>query len=119
MSVDTQQLEQAGEMLFDNVYVPAFLQQCEKRGAAITDQDTLVTALTNVSLLKRASAADASATNGIHKAANLALRGMFGEDVAAVEKAAAEASNVDAITQRLSLDEGVQNAAALLASLNQ
>lgn len=118
--VDVKTIEQAGETLFDSVYVPTFLKQCAARGLAITTQEDLEMALQNAILLKSAEANEAQQTSGdLHKAANVALRGFFGEDVDATEKQASDATQAAAVVSEITGDEDVAKAATLLARLGQ
>lgn len=118
--VDVKTIEQAGETLFDEVYVPTFMKQCADRGLAISTQEELEMALQNALLLKSAETTEAQRASGnLHKTANLALRGFFGEDVDKSEKRASDAAQVATVTNELEGNEGVAKAATLLVSLGQ
>ena len=117
-TMDAAAVEHAGELLFDQVYVPSFMQKCSARGVTFQNEDELRMALQSTNMLREKEAREASETNGnLHKAAHAALRGMLGEDVEAAEKAAQDDSEATRIGQHLTQDEGVRNAASLLSQL--
>lgn len=112
-----QPAEQAGEVLFDSVYVPAFLKRCSDVGIAFADDNELITALQNVLMLKVAEANvnQQSSDEDMHKAANLMLRHALGEDV---EKTAYENESANCVADALNatvINDDVRQAAALLA----
>jgi hypothetical protein len=118
-TVDSKVVEQAGETLFDEIYIPAFCKQCEARGITFSSPEELQLGLQNVLLLKSAQTQEQSAAStNLHKTANLLLRQRFGEDVEAAEKQASDVAQVTAVTESLEVGEGALKAAALLASLN-
>jgi hypothetical protein len=119
MSDDSnKKVEQASELLFDQVYVPAFLKQCKAEGIDFSDPAELRMALQSTLILKSAEAEQNAKVNGsLHKTANLKLREMVGEDVAATEKEAADAEQSAGLRDELGGNEAVQKAAALIASL--
>ncbi|RKX22365.1 MAG: hypothetical protein DRP45_11455 [Candidatus Zixiibacteriota bacterium] len=97
MGTDTsEKLEQAGEVLFDHLYVPAFIKQCAARGVEIQTPDDLLEALDNVNRIKQAEVQLTSddGDGSIHKQASAALSSLFGEepsgDDAAFHKFASE-----------------------------
>ena len=116
--MDATAIEQAGETLFDQVYVPAYMQKCAARGITFQDEDELRMALQSTHLLRSKEAQETAETSSnLHKAANVALRGAFGEDVEASEKEAQAANEAALVGQELGQDEGVQKAAAVLSQL--
>lgn len=117
--MDATAIEQAGEAMFDQVYVPAYLQKCASRGVTFQDEDELRTALQSTNLLRVNQVKQAAAANsGLHKSANAALRQLFGEDVEATEKASQDDQVVQSFVQQASQNENVLKAAALLSSLD-
>lgn len=117
--MDANAVEQAGEIAFDRVYVPAFMQKCASRGVTFQDQNELRTALQSTHMLRVNEANTTSEkSSSLHKAANVALRNMFGEDVEASNKEAQTNEEAAFISQELGRDEGVKSAAALLAQLS-
>lgn len=105
-------VQEASNVLVDNVYVPAFCKQCADRGIEINSMEDLQAAMQNVMMLKAAQAQEAEQGTSLHKQANAALLGFFGEygqpeDVD--EKATKMASEFN--------NEQVLEAARLLASL--
>lgn len=114
--MSTSALEAAGGKLFDEVYVPAFIQACAQRGVAIKSAEDLQLALESTQRIQdhlQKEAADSSSE--LHKAANLALRRLAGEDPEATEKAAAQDQFVSSLSSQLADGDGVAEAAALLA----
>ena len=104
----------AQAVLFDEVYVPAFVAKCASYGLQFPDQESFQSALESVVMLK---AAEASESNSITKSAANALRSALHfpkpEDVAAQqEKAAQDQQTAD----QLSRDEKVRKAIDALAN---
>jgi len=112
----TQPIEQAGEVLFDSVYVPSFLKRCSDMGITYANDDELVAALQNVLMLKVAEANSSQNNSGenMHKTANLMLRNAFGEDVEKTASDNANASYVAETIKTVAANEDVRLAAALL-----
>lgn len=118
-TVDQEKVAQAGDVLFDEVYVPAFVKRCAEQGIAFSSGDQLKLALDTALRLKEAQAAQVEESNeNIHKAANLAIRHMMGEDVDAVEKEAQASASLQGLDGSVERTERVQEAAQLLVSLN-
>ena len=115
---DQIQIEQAGGLLFDDVYVPAFLKQCAARQVSFSNEAELATALQNVLLIKSAEAEQVqNSNNSLHKNANVALRHMFGEDVAKTERLAQNEAQLAKIAGDVNPSAEVGNAASLLSKL--
>ncbi len=111
------QMEKAGELLVDRAYVPTLLQELEKRGRAPQNEDQLSTVLQSIAILKSAQA-NGQGDGNIHKTANEALRAsLLGENVAETEKSAQVDRTVDTLVGGVAEDDGVKQAAALLAGL--
>jgi hypothetical protein len=79
--------ENAQVALFEEVYLPAFIQKCASRGLEFSDQDSLQAALESVAMLK---AAEATQKSGLAKSAASDLRTALGvpqpEQVAAAQQ---------------------------------
>ena len=112
-------IEKAGEVMFDSVYVPSFVKQCANRGATFNNEEELVTALNSVLMLKSAEATQAGTNGSMHKAANLALRQMFGENVEQITKEAETNQRVAQTVKTLDVNDEVKQAATTLAGLSK
>lgn len=75
MSDVNEQLVNAGEYLMDNVYIPAFIKQCEARGVTFDSVDDLQAAIQNVAHIKQAEASNVASSPSIHKVAQSLLSG--------------------------------------------
>ncbi len=83
MAQEPAAIEQAGQTLFDELYVPTLAKQCAARGVDITTPEEMQSVLESVDMLKRASAVGSQEGNGsLHKQANLVLRQTLGTGAA-------------------------------------
>ena len=67
--------ENAQAVLFEEIYLPAFLQKCASHGLEFPDQESLQSALESVAMLKSAETAQKS---GLAKSAAADLRTALG-----------------------------------------
>jgi hypothetical protein len=83
--------ENAQVALFEEVYLPAFIQKCASHGLTFSDQDSLQSALESVAMLK---AAETTQKTSLAKSAAADLRTAMGlpqpEQVAAQQQQAAQ-----------------------------
>lgn len=117
--VDSKVIDKAGETLFDTVYIPEFVKQCNARGIYISSAEDLELALQNALLIKSAEVSETQNVSNLHKAANAALRGYYGEDVTETEKHNSETARVTAAINDVKGNADVIKAAALLSGLGQ
>lgn len=117
---DNQQnkLENAGEQLFDSVYVPVLLKQCEARGYSISTPEELHSAVQSIVMIKQASANQPDNQN-LHKQANMVLRASFGENIEQTEiNNSREAQFSNAITA-IDVNPEIAKSASVLADANK
>ena len=104
---DQEKIAQAGETVFDTVYVPAFAKACAAKGVTFANEDELILGLQNSMAVKQAELAQDKEGDSIHKVANAALQAKFGS---------ADTSEADAAAALD--DQAVKEAVELLSALN-
>lgn len=82
--MNTQEMTPAQATLFQQVYVPAFIQKCAELGTPIGDEASLHEALETAAMVKVALSQQ---TQSLMKTANLQLKSALGVDVAEAQQA--------------------------------
>jgi len=115
----TQEVEHASQIVFERAYVPGLLKRAAERGIPIRNEAELEAALENIYMLKAAQAAEQQGAAGqdMHKAANAALRDLFGENIEETEAAVAHDAVAESVIDELGGDTDVVKAATLIGEL--
>ena len=110
--MSTQQMSAEESVLYQQVYLPAYIQKCAERGIQFADEGDLTAALESTALAKMAMARSQGSQI---KQANANLKKLLGVDVA--EQQAQAEQSIKTAAQRLNSSADVK--AAALKSLKR
>jgi hypothetical protein len=107
-----QALEKAGDVIFDNAYIPALCSVLEKRGYAPKTTEEMESVLESVVLLKMSKEKETNNSGNLHKAANAMLHQHFGSN-----KGTSNEAQYTSIAQELLNNEEIEKAAGLITGI--